>query len=315
MRADADLPLGRPPALAEYALRAAAGGRELRGRHASGGGAPDAPPLISVITVVRNAAGTVRRAIESVTAAGCAVEYIVVDGGSTDGTLDILREHDAEIDVWFSEPDSGIYDAMNKGIALARGEWIALLNADDWYLDGALAAVAAAASEQDGAGVLYGAIVHRQDGQRDAQYFPPGALRISHFHTMPLAHASSFVRRSVYARLGLYRADFRLAGDYEFMLRCFSAGVAFTYLARPLAGVQGGGLSDTQNERYWEETQRVLHAYGFGRTTRLRHRAHVAKARLLRRLQATALGRRALGSYRALRSHARAAAAPPHGHA
>lgn len=305
MRSSANAVLGPPPALAEYAARPGAPGRLTGGARARGGARP--APLISVITVVRNAAATLPRTVESVLAAAGNVEYVVVDGGSTDGTLDLLRGYGGAIDFWLSESDSGIYDAMNKGIALTRGAWIGLLNADDWYLPGALEAVADAARAHAAAGVLYGGILHRHPGHPDATFVPPARLRPAHFHFMPVPHAASLVRRTVYERLGLYRTDLRLAGDYEIMLRCYAAGVRFAYVPRALAGVQGGGLSDTQTERYWAETRRVFDAYDLGVATHLRHEAHVIKARLLRRLRSTGLGYRGLRFYRALRGRARAA--------
>jgi glycosyltransferase involved in cell wall biosynthesis len=94
--------------------------------------ASETSPLVSIITVVLNGAPYVSRAIESVVYQSYnAVEFIVIDGGSTDGTLDILRAYDQAIDYWVSEPDSGIYDAMNKGVSVARGNWVLFLGADD----------------------------------------------------------------------------------------------------------------------------------------------------------------------------------------
>ncbi len=90
-------------------------------------------PIVSVVTVVYNNAATPQRCIDSVIAQqGVTVDYIVIDGGSTDGTLDVIRANAAHIDYAVSEPDDGIYDAMNKGIGLAQGDYIALINSDDW---------------------------------------------------------------------------------------------------------------------------------------------------------------------------------------
>ena len=91
-------------------------------------------PLISIVTVVLNDAKHLEQAIKSVLGQTYDnIEYLIIDGGSTDGTLDIIRKHEKAIDYWVSEPDSGIYDAMNKGVSLATGDLIALLNSDDWY--------------------------------------------------------------------------------------------------------------------------------------------------------------------------------------
>jgi glycosyltransferase involved in cell wall biosynthesis len=93
---------------------------------------PQRPPLISIITVVLNAANTLQRAIESVTEQNFDdIEYVIIDGGSTDGSLDIIRRYESKITYWRSEPDNGLYDAMNKGVRAARGRWILFLGADD----------------------------------------------------------------------------------------------------------------------------------------------------------------------------------------
>src|SRR5437868_2830023 len=113
-------------------------------------------PLISVVTVTRNAGKTIERAISSVQEQNRAdVEHIVVDGGSDDSTLNILERFDDKLEYWSSEPDGGIFDAMNKGISLARGRFIGILNADDYYLPGALDLVAEKTQSIYG-GIIYG---------------------------------------------------------------------------------------------------------------------------------------------------------------
>src|SRR5581483_3497952 len=131
--------LGEPPALADYPreprVNAAAGGSRTLARR------PAAAVPVSVVTAVRNAAATIARTIASVRAQDFAgIEHIVVDGASGDGTLEVLRSLGRDVALWTSEPDRGISDAFNKGIALARGEIIGILNGDDWYEPGAVAA-------------------------------------------------------------------------------------------------------------------------------------------------------------------------------
>ena len=94
---------------------------------------------VSVVTVVYNGAATLERTIQSVLAQDLPdIEYIIVDGGSNDGTLDIIRRYEDRLTYWISEKDQGIYDAMNKGVSLCTGEWVGLINADDAYADGAV---------------------------------------------------------------------------------------------------------------------------------------------------------------------------------
>ena len=268
-----------PPRLEQYRLAAAAAERRIGGRLADGGASGTAAtPLVSVVTVVWNAAATLPRTIASVREQRSAVEleYIVVDGGSTDGTLALIDTDD--VDLWISERDAGIYDAMNKGVALARGEIVVLINADDWLLPGALAAVCERFAERPECGVVYGDIILDAAGdQPGVRFRPPARLAVRDWHTIPIPHAATMVRRAVYERVGLFRTDLRLAGDYELLLRAFTAGERFEYVPRPLAAVGRGGQSETQRERYLSETRRTIAAYGLDPVTRFLHVVHLAK--------------------------------------
>jgi glycosyltransferase involved in cell wall biosynthesis len=293
-----------PPTLEQYRRAAGAAERRVGGRLAEGGAARTAAaPLVSVVTVVWNAARTLPRTIASVREqrSGVELEYIVVDGGSTDGTLALIDTDD--VDLWISEGDAGIYDAMNKGVALARGEIVVLINADDWLLPGALAAVCERFAERPECGVVYGDIILDAAGDRPSVRFrPPGRLAARDWHTIPIPHAATMVRRAVYERVGLFRTDLRLAGDYELLLRAFTAGERLEYLPRPLAAVGRGGRSHTQRERYLSETRRTIAAYGLGPVTRFLHVVHLAKWRLVDFAERSGAGWRVLTAYRALKS-------------
>ena len=296
-----------PPTLEQY-QRADQAGRRVGGRLAGGPVADTAldVPLVSVVTVVWNAAATIPRTIASVREQRSAVhlEYIVVDAGSTDGTLALIDTTD--VDLWISERDAGIYDAMNKGIALARGEIVVLINADDWLLPGALAAVCARFAEFPAWSVVYGdVIIETSDRQPGVRFRPPSRLALRDFHSIPIPHAATMVRRAVYERLGLFRTDLRLAGDFELLLRAFTAGERFEYLPRPLAGVGRGGLSDTQRGRYRSETRRTIAAYGLGPVTWILHVVHLAKWGLVHIGERSGTGRALLTAYRAMKSYVR----------
>lgn len=175
-----------------------------------------AAPLISVVTVCFNAAKTLQRTIESVLGQGYPhIEYHVVDGGSTDGTLDILERYADRI-TSTSEPDLGMYDAMNKGIRCARGEWIHLLNADDWYA--ADDALERAVPHLDAQRTTYFDLVRAYpDGHRvlQSRAVRPWMLYISAF----LPHPSLVVARSQYDAVGLYDTALSIAGDHDLILR------------------------------------------------------------------------------------------------
>ena len=220
-------------------------------------------PLVSIVTVVRNGAKTLPRALDSVLSQDCPeIEYIIVDGGSTDGTLDLLRANQSRIGLWISEPDRGISDAFNKGIALSRGEVIGLLNSDDWYEPGAINAVVAQ-MRKSGADIACGRLQY-WDGDRRTYLASSDPAQLE--GGMTVGHPTVFVRRDCYRRHGLFRLDFRLAMDYEWLLRAGTAGARFVVVDRCLANMQGGGVGD----RRWRDSQRevararALHVRGAG---------------------------------------------------
>lgn len=182
-------------------------------------------PLVTVVTVVKNGAARLRQTIDSVLGqAWSNLEYVIVDGGSTDETLDILGRYDARLDYWVSESDRGIYDAMNKGIALANGDLIGLLNADDWYEPGAVEAAARALVREGTDGIYYG---DRYIVQDDFNHEFELRASFDYWRGMTVGHQAMFVHREVYSRLGTYSLAYRLASDFEFLVRALRAGEAF----------------------------------------------------------------------------------------
>lgn len=189
-------------------------------------------PLITVVTVCLNAEAHLARALDSVLAQTYAdFEYVVVDGASTDGTTAVLAAYEPRFAGrmrWLSEPDEGLYHAMNKGVALARGDFIGILNADDTYESDALARVAAAVSAHPSAGVIYGDDrTVSADGSTRLRPTPPvitaAALRRDHI----VHHHAAFVATSVYRRIGAYDTSHPIAADYDFFLRCAEEGTPF----------------------------------------------------------------------------------------
>jgi len=220
------------------------GGRRLKA--AEMGRRSGVQPLVSVITVVFNGAGHLRGAIDSVQAQTYPdVEHIVIDGGSTDGTIEILRAYDRRIDYWVSEPDTGIYDAMNKGIRASTGALVGILNADDRYTPYAVERAVHALSDAK-IGYCYGWMrlvdVQGQDcglaKPVPRQLFGKRVLRET-----PLFHPTMFVRRSVYETLGGFDSRLTLAGDFEFIARIHAAGVVGVEIPEVLAEFRLGGSS------------------------------------------------------------------------
>lgn len=179
---------------------------------------------LSIITVVYNNEATIAEAIESVFAQDYPdVEYIIIDGASSDGTLRCLQSYANRLSTWVSEPDKGIYDAMNKGIGLCTGEIVGLLNSDDLYAyAGVLSRVALAFKTHPDLDAVYGNLVYVKADEvgrvvrkwksqpYTSRYFRQGGVP---------PHPTIFVRRSVYERFGRFNTDFKLAADYELMLR------------------------------------------------------------------------------------------------
>lgn len=175
---------------------------------------PDAP-LITVITVVFNDADHLESTILSVLGQSYGhVEYIVVDGGSTDGTLEVLKKHDDAITHWISAPDQGIYDAMNKGIGLARGDVIGCLNVRDHYTKDALAIVARNMTRHPEVDYFCGAVMK---GQLRSGIRPHQIHWNFNFHT---CHSVGFfIRKQAQDRVGLYSLKYKCSADYDFFYR------------------------------------------------------------------------------------------------
>ena len=224
---------------------------------------PQSHPIdVSVITVVRNGARHIEQTLSSVAnQRGARVEHVVIDGGSTDGTVEILRRHADQLGYWVSEPDGGISDAMNKGAARARGEWLFFLQADD-YLAADEALVTALAQAQPDAGFI-ACTLHYVEAARTRAVVPSGfAPYLNLKHT--LQHQATLIRRVTFQRLGGYDTTLRVHMDYDLFLRAMRAGErAVVVPGLVLACMRAGGLSGRRDwpslsARFAEE--RAIHA-------------------------------------------------------
>jgi glycosyltransferase involved in cell wall biosynthesis len=202
-------------------------------------------PKISVITVCFNSAGTIQRTLESVASQTYPnVEYIVVDGGSKDTTMEIVQKFRSAIHHVVSEADHGVYDAMNKGISLATGAWIHLLNSDDFYVD--CNALQNAVPLLDPLRTNYFPIFRQLgDGSRDLQDWPYSRWRL--FFSAFLPHPGLVVSREQYSAVGLYDLRYRIAADHDMVLRLTNRWPGLKHDVN-LVVMQQGGLSE-QNMR------------------------------------------------------------------
>jgi glycosyltransferase len=204
---------------------------------------------ISVITAVLNRAPTLAAALRSVHGqAWPNVEHVVIDGGSTDGSLDILRQHQSGIAKLVSEPDDGIYDALNKGIRVATGDVIGFMHADDEFATPDALARIAQAFEDPAVDAVYGDLVYvrKDDTSQVVRYWRAGNYERGQLANgwMP-PHPTFYVRREVYSRFGGFDTSYRIAADYENMLRIlWSGGVKATYIPQVLVRMRVGGISN-----------------------------------------------------------------------
>lgn len=207
-----------------------------------------ADPLISVITVCYNSAGTLARALQSVADQDWpCVEHIVIDGASTDGSPAIIDRFRPQLAHVVSEPDDGIYDAMNKGLDRAGGDIICFLNADDEYATNTVLSRVATLMHEQQLDALMGDVgfFHEADPQRmvrryRSNHFTPSRLA---WGWMP-AHPALFLSRAVVQRVGRFKTDYRIAGDYEFIVRAFHGHeVRYRHLPEVLVNMQTGGAS------------------------------------------------------------------------
>jgi glycosyltransferase involved in cell wall biosynthesis len=203
-------------------------------------------PLVSVITVVFNGREFIEQTLRSVLEQSYDnVEYIVIDGGSTDGTKEIIRKYEHAIDYWVSEPDSGIAEAWNKGIQASTGDIIGIINSGDWYELNAAADVAGLFLQNKAAGVIHGNRRQwNESGTRVLGISKP-ATRVEKVTTsrLPVNHPTCFVRRQTYQTYGLFNMSYRVAMDYDFILRLCKQKVCFLYLDAVIANMRTGGIS------------------------------------------------------------------------
>ena len=231
-----------PPAGGE---RRAEGGRRVASGAAQRPPPAAAGPLISYVTVVKNAAGTIGRTIDSVQAQRWPhVEHIVIDGCSTDGTLAVIERHRAAIDYYASEPDGGLYEALNKAVELASGELICVLNADDWLAADAAQTVAAHfAQPSPHAARLLCTAAWAMRSDRRKLWLPAPIDAGSWLVCANVCHNAVYATRAAYEASGPYRADLRIAADFAWLMACVDAGVEIRRLDEPTVHYSMGGLS------------------------------------------------------------------------
>ena len=203
---------------------------------------------ISIITVVWNNKKTIKDAIESVLGQTYKdIEYIIIDGASSDGTVEVVKSYGNKISKFLSEPDNGLYDAMNKGIALATGDVVGILNSDDFYIDNGVIERVMKEFEKSQADSVFADLVYvKSDNLNkvvryyDSSHFTPQRFA---YGWMP-AHPTFFVRRCVYEKYGLFRTDLKIAADFDILARfLYTHKISYSYMKEVLVKMRLGGVS------------------------------------------------------------------------
>lgn len=225
----------------------------------------DDPPKVSIVTAVLNGRSHLADAIQSVRVQSYPrVEHIIVDGGSRDGTVDVIHEHAEGIAKWVSEPDQGIYDAMNKGIRMASGDIVGMLNADDFYPNPEVIAEVVRAFLQTQADAVFAdlLVVDRDAPERILRYYDSSRFHPDRFADgwMP-PHPTFFTWREHYFRFGLYRTDYRIAADYELLTRFLARhGLRSVRIPKVLVHMRSGGVSSRNIKSNWVLNREIVRA-------------------------------------------------------
>lgn len=211
-------------------------------------------PLISIITVSYNVVNTIEQTILSVINQGFDnYEYIIIDGGSQDGTLDIIKKYEDKITLWVSEPDKGIYDAMNKGVLLAKGEWVNFMNAGDLFVND-ISVLLNEVLVDNNHDVIYGDVLIKKNGivsldkAREIQQLN---------YSLNFCHQSSFVRREILIK-SPFSLNYKISSDYNLFLNLFIKGYNFYYIKSPISIFEYGGISSGASKKYIKERFAII---------------------------------------------------------
>lgn len=222
-------------------------------------------PIISIITVSLNSEKYLERTIKSVINQTYPnIEYIVIDGGSTDSSIDIIKRHEDKITYWVSEPDSGLYGAMNKGIKRATGEWILMLNSDDYYVSNNV--IEKAVKRIDSSDKFYYCIMIHEFENKKKTYKHPIHWwnKWKMYYSSYIPHMTLWVSKKQYEEIGLYDTSFKIAADHDFILRLMKKYKPI-FLNIPLTVMRMGGISSSDDIATFNDFKEVTIKNGLSR--------------------------------------------------
>jgi glycosyltransferase involved in cell wall biosynthesis len=215
-------------------------------------------PKISIITVTFNSEKYLEQTILSVIDQNYPnLEYIIIDGNSTDNTLNIIKKYEKSITYWISENDEGIYDAINKGILISTGDFIGIINSDDWYEENSFNLLHQI-SINENPEIIHGVLrLWDKDKKIGLQGYTSNFLKNG-----MISHPTCFIKRSVYFNVSLYDTRYKIAADYDFMLKCYMTNkINFNYQENVLANFRLSGMSNRHSKLRRKETNQILFNY------------------------------------------------------
>jgi len=216
---------------------------------------------ISIVTVVFNGEKTIEKAIQSVLEQSYSnIEYIIIDGQSSDKTIEIIRKYSDNITKWISEPDEGIYDAMNKGMLMATGEVIAFLNSDDWYQKDAIEYIANQFNDSSLELLFANVILVDRNRMQLAEPITPSKIKQMNKH-MLVYHPATFVRRKLFFQNGGFDIQYRIAADYEWIIRVLKTEPIIKCTDKITTYFSSGGVSYTNRNDSYKEARAIALSY------------------------------------------------------
>jgi len=210
---------------------------------------------ISIITVVWNNKETIKDAIDSVLEQTCKnIEYIIVDGASTDGTVEIVQSYGDKISKFVSESDHGLYDAMNKGLKLATGDVVGILNSDDFYVDQFVIEKIVKVFQEKKVESVFADLVYVKptDLNKVVRHYDSSRCLPKNFKkALYPAHPTFFVKKEIYEKYGYFKTNYKIAADFDLMARfLYTHKISYAYLQEPIIKMRVGGVSTSLKSIY-----------------------------------------------------------------
>ena len=223
---------------------------------------------VSIITVCFNSESTIVDTLRSVSSQSYQeIEHIIIDGGSHDGTIDLVKRHGHRVQKLVTGPDKGIYDAMNKGLVLATGDYVAYLNSDDFYCDNTVIQQVVAAIQETGSDVIFGDLsyVQRENPKQRVRYWKSRAFKQGSFAKgFPPPHPTFFMKRELLVELGGFDLSYSLASDFDLMFRALEIKkYNSTYLPFEITSMRMGGATNKSIKNIIRQNQEILRCLRF----------------------------------------------------